>query len=194
MKHTALTATKLRFILSFTLVLIILTTSGVLYFVNTQLRTFATEVSHTTADAAASQTTIATLQQLQQQLSENKEVVERASNIVAESQSYQYQDDIIQDLNDYASRAGITITNFNFDAAASSSEGADSPGIAPPAGINSTLVSITIQNPVVYDNLLRFIKSIEQNLTKMQVATIGLTKDTGSNITTDGLTIEVYIR
>ena len=44
-------------------------------------------------------------------------------------------------------------------------------------------------------SMLRFVKSIEQNLTKMQISKIGLSKDANSNnVTSDVLTIEVYIR
>lgn len=199
MKRRGLTATTLRASLSASLFLIILVAAAGFYIVNNGLRSLATDVSHATADASASRTTITTLQQLQEKLEANREVIQRASNIVAESQSYQYQDEIIRDLNNYAAAAGITITNFNFDTQQatgnqdqSGQTGAQS--TAPPSGINSTLVSVTIQNPVSYDNLLRFFYSIEQNLTKMQITNIALTAADGSELSSDELTIEVYIR
>lgn len=197
MKHRGFTATTLRLTLSLSLLLILLVTSGGVLLANGWLRSLATDVSHASADAAASHTTIATLQNLQEELAANQEVIERASSIVAESQSYQYQDEIIRDISNYAAAAGITITNFNFDTQATNEQQQDQSapsGVAPPSGINSTLVSVSIQNPVTYDNLLRFFYSIEQNLTKMQITNVSLTKDTGNNVTSDALTIEVYIR
>lgn len=195
MKHRGLTATKLRATLALSLLLITLVTSGGFYVVNRWLRSFATDVSHATADATASHTTISTLQQLQERLAANREVIQRANSIVAESQSYQYQDEIIQDLNNYASTAGISITNFNFETqgTADQQDTTSTQGITPPSGINSTLVSVTIQSPVNYDSLLRFFYSIEQNLTKMQITNISLTKSEGE-VASDDLTIEVYIR
>lgn len=196
MKPRGFTATTLRASLASSLFLIILIAAGGVYVVNGWLRDLATEVSHATADASASHATITTLQQLQETLEANREVIDRANSIVAESQSYQYQDEIIRDLNNYAAAAGITLTNFNFEAQASGS--ADQQGQPPatpaaPTGINSTLVSITIQNPVGYNNLLNFFYSIEQNLTKMQITNISLTKS-DNEIASDDLTIEVYIR
>jgi hypothetical protein len=194
-KRRGFTATTLRLTLSLSLLLITAAAAGGVYIVNDWLRSFATDVSHASADATASHATITTLQQLQEKLAANQAVIERANSIVAESQSYQYQDEIIRDLNNYAATAGITITNFDFAATPETTpQNTESQGVAPPSGINSTLVSITIQNPVNYDNLLRFFYSIEQNLTKMQISNISLTKDIGSDIASDDLTIEVYIR
>lgn len=195
MKHRRFTATTLRASLAASLFLIILIAGGGVYVVNGWLQSLATDVSHATADASTSRTTIATLQQLQETLETNRAVIDRANSIVAESQSYQYQDEIIRDLNGYAAAAGITLTNFNFETQAASSQDQQGQPAAPaaPSGINSTLVSITIQNPVGYNNLLNFFYSIEQNLTKMQITNISLTKS-DNEIASDDLTIEVYIR
>jgi hypothetical protein len=198
MKRRGLTATTLRTALSFSLLLIILLAAAGFSVANGWLRDLATDVSHSTADANASRTTITTLQQLQEKLDANQEVIQRASNIVAESQSYQYQDQIIQDLNNYAAASGLTLTNFNFETQADSSDNSEdqesTQGVAPPSGINSTLVSVTIQNPVNYDNLLRFFYAIEQNLSKMQITNISLTSAEGSDVASEALIIEVYIR
>jgi len=197
-RRSKLTATTLRAVLSFSLLLIILLAAGGFSIANGWLQNLATDVSHATADASASRTTIATLEQLQETLAENRDVIERANNIVAESQSYQYQDQIIQDLNNYAATAGLTLTNFNFSAQDSETtpqEGQEATqDVAPPSGINSTLVSVTIKNPVNYDNLLRFFYAIEQNLTKMQITNISLTSGDGNDVTSEALVIEVYIR
>jgi hypothetical protein len=56
-------------------------------------------------------------------------------------------------------------------------------------------VSITLKTPIIYNNMIRFIKSIEQNLTKMQLSKISLAKDAASGgVTSEALTLEVYIR
>jgi TolA-binding protein len=193
MARRSLTATGLRLTLSITLLSIAIIASVTIHFLNEGLKTFATEVSHTSADARASEDTIQTLKKIEQELDANREVIERARSIVADSQSYQYQDQIITDLNDYANRAGIGITNIDFSTA---EVAPGTPGAAPvaPAGVKTTSVSITLKNPVDYNSLLRFIKSIEQNLTKMQISRVGLAKDTGNNVSSEALAIEVYIR
>jgi hypothetical protein len=193
MKRHRFNATALRLTLSLSLFLILLAAAGGFYVANGWLRGLATDTSHASADAEASHATVTTLQRLQDELAANRGVIERASNIVAESQSYQYQDEIIRDLNNYAAAAGIGITNYSFETDTAESDQTATSNVAPPSGINSTLVSITLANPIDYDSLLRFFYSVEQNLTKMQITNISLTKS-GNELSSDALTIEVYIR
>lgn len=196
----AMTATKLRLILSCTLVLVATLLAGVFIFFYDQLKTAATETNHTVVDATASQNNIATLDKIEDFLVANSQVVERARSIVADSQSYQYQDQIITDLNDFASRNGVSITNVDFTGTntPASTPAAATPAPAAPTagGIKSTSATITIKTPVNYDNLLRFLESIERNLTKMQVSKVSLSRGSaeGRDIVSDALTIEVYIR
>lgn len=199
MTKRQLTATGLRLIL--TIGLFAITGIGVATFsiADKMLQKSATETSHAVADAEASQNNLQNLQKLEQDLITKKDIVQRAASIVAESRSYEYQNQIINDLNDYASRASLSIININFDTAAGSTgttPATPAPPVATVGGVKSTTASITLKNPVDYANLLRFIKSIEQNLTKMQISSIGLSKSTDSQtgITSDTLNIEVYIK
>lgn len=198
-RTTSLSATSLRLILVISLFIIGIFASIAFLFTTDRLKDAATEVSSTLARANDSQNDIQNLQRVQDELARNKDVVERASSIVAESQSYQYQDQIIKDLTDYANRAGIAITNFDFAAAKATTTTPNATTPAPtqpntPSGVNSTSASITIKNPVNYESLLRFLNSIEQNLTKMQISKVGLSKEASGGIASDALTIEVYIR
>lgn len=208
MKTKELTATTFRILLIVSLVVIAALGVGGFILAKNQLTTVATEVSSAVSEANASSNNLETLQLLKRELSKQQEVIARTGQIVAESQSYRYQDQIIADLTKYASEANIVITNIDFGDAgqtpgattpASSSAGATptpTTNAAPaPSGVKSTLVSITLNNPVNYNDLLRFVRLIEQNLTKMQVSSIGLSSDaTTSQVSSDALTIEVYVR
>lgn len=206
MKARTLTATSLRLTLSASLLLITILATVLFYFADRQLHQVAVDVSHTVVDANASQSTIQNLQQVQRQLENNKDVITRAGNIVADSQSYQYQDQIVSDLNTYASKAGIKITNMDFttEAAASGSTPTTDRGTdqntttapAAPSGVKTTSVTVTMENPVGYSNFLTLLRSIEDNLTKMQVQKVSLSRATGGggNIASDVLTIQVYVR
>ena len=190
-----LTATKLRLMLSISLGVITLIAAGLFTFADGQLRQLAIEANHKTVDANASQNNLTTLEKVQDILEKEKTVVERARSIVADSKSYQYQDQIITDLNGFAAKNGVSITNVNF----SSTSGTTTPPpstVAPMSGLKSTTVVVTLKTPVNYNNLLHFLASIEQNLTKMQVSKVTLSRGsaTGTDINTDALTIEVYIR
>lgn len=193
-----MTATRLRLILVSSLFVIAILEAGIFTFAYGQLSQTAVDASHTAVDATASENNLATLQKIEKILDQEKDVVNRASSIVADSQSYQYQDQIITDLNNFANKNGVSITNVDFSggqAPASSSQTA-APTTTAPTGLKSTSVTVTLKTPVNYDNLLRFIEAVEQNLTKMQISKISLSKGsaTGNDITSDALTIEVYIR
>lgn len=206
MNLSHLTPTKLRGILLASLGLIIIGAGTIFYFANSSLRQVATTVSHKVADAEASRNNLDNLKKIEKFLSEQQTTIERVNSIVADSQSYQYQDQIIIDLNTYASQAGIAITSINFTAAgagastdasaAPATTQTTTPAPAPAAGgVKSTFVSVTVENPVDYESLLRFVKSIEQNLTKMQISKVSLSKGSeGNDVSTDTLNIEVYIR
>lgn len=207
MKNIKLTAVSFRLILSVTLFL----TAGIIvaavWFSTSKLKGFAAEVSQISSDASASQDSVQTLQKTKQELEAQKDIVTKAANIVADSQGYQYQDQIIKDLNAYANASGLSITNFSFAAstgaassatpapAASGSTASPTPATtAIPSGVKSTTASVTLKTPVNYVNLLQFIHSIEQNLTKMQIARITLSKGASAQeINTDSLEIQVYI-
>ena len=167
-------------------------------------------VSHVSEDATTSGNDVSILKNLQKKLDENQVNIERTQSIVAESQAYEYQPIIVKDLNNFAARSGITIGSFVFDSGsagkvasptasptgaagvAASSPAAPTAGIP---GLKTTSVSITLTPPTKYENLLNFIHDIEQNLTKMQIASVSLTKGaTPEEVSTNALLIEVYIR
>lgn len=189
-----MTATILRLILSVSLGVITLAAAGLFTYANDQLRQIAVEANHKTVDANASQNNLTTLEKVQNILQNEKTVVERAQTIVADSKSYQYQDQIITDLNAFAGKNGVSITNVSFASATGSTPAA--PSVAPVSGLKSTSATVTLKTPVNYNNLLHFLASIEQNLTKMQVSKVSLSRGSASgiDITSDALTIEVYIR
>lgn len=205
MKHKPFTATKLRLVLSISLFAIPLIAGGIFYYIYGQLQNVAVNVSHTVVDAQSRQSSIQTLQEIQTELNNDKDVIAKANSIVADSQSYQYQDQILNDINGYAAKAGITVTNVDFSSnSTSGSAGATARPGAPqtptttvtPSGVKTVSVSVTMQNPVGYSNFLQFLRSIEDNLTKMQVQKISLSKGTGSgdSVSSDVLTIQVYVR
>lgn len=175
------------------------------------LSDFSSQTKQVAAQAEASNSSLNNLVTTKKALEENKDVVERASQIVSESKSYVYQDQIIRDLNQYANAHNVTITNISFGDTQTSGTGTSAPATAAPAngaaptqpaaptGVKSTQATVTIKNPVGYLDLLNFLHDIEQSLFKMKISQVTLSKPTDSNSTadqvnTDVLTIEVYVR
>lgn len=61
--------------------------------------------------------------------------------------------------------------------------------------LKSVSFNITLKTPLEYTRLLNFIHYVEQNATKMQIATLTLSKGESNNtVSIDALTIEVYVR
>lgn len=198
-----LSAVQLRMVLLVSLGGIILIGGIGFYFLQQHLNNFAVEVSHASEDAHTSDSDIAALQKLQKQLAENQDNIKRTQSIVADSKSYQYQDQIIKDLNTYAARSGIAITRFSFNDAGAATTGSQKTPAGAAAqtqaptisGLKSTSVSISLKTPTPYKNLMNFVHAIEQNLTKMQIAGLSLTKgENSSDVSINALTIEVYIQ
>lgn len=159
----------------------------------------AGDVQQVVYDASNSDEKLQRVQELMRLLESNKESVERAKQVVAESKSYQYQDVIIRDLQAIAKRANIEITNFNFaagGAATAAGKTATPTTPTPGGGLQSTTVNITLKTPLNYRNFLNFVHYIEQNLTKMQISKIGLVgvTDSPNSVESETLTIEVYVR
>ena len=210
-KKFTLTATNLRIILAVSLVVITAIGAGGFTLAYNWLDGFAADASTVASQAAASESELQELSQTEKMLKTQHHAVERASKIAAESKSYQYQDQIINDLNDFARKAGITISDITFaddnakggsssssssSASSSSKTGTSLPAIA---GLKATTASVTVKNPVEYRKLLTFMYLVEQSLTKMRIANVDLSRSTAQgqapdSITSNTLTIEVYLR
>lgn len=209
MTSKPLTASILRIILC--VVMALVAAIGVIGFgfMYSKLQTLAETVSKTTADAEASKNRIAEYKLLREKLENQTHTIDKVTKMVAESQSYTYQDQIIADINNYAKKAGISITSISFGGADIPSSGAAAPtsgGTASTApktsaptgasGLKTASATVTLENPVDYRKLLTFMHYIEQNLTKMQIANVSLSKSggDGNQVTTNALTINVYVR
>lgn len=207
-KKSTMTATKLRALLCAGLVVTTGLTGGIFYLGQGQLATLATDVSRAIADANASQNNIELLKKTEQELEANRDVFARTGKVVADSKQYNYQNVIVNDLNTYAQRYGLSITNIDFSSGATGGSSAtpaapSTPGAgveatpsAPASSVRTVAVNVTLENPVDYDNLLRFVRAIERNLTKMQVANFSVTKsaENPNDVSTNSLSIELHVK
>lgn len=223
MKASTMTAVKLRLILIAALVLVMIAGGALFSFGYSLLSDKAKETSEVATQASSSNTKIQQLNATKKLLDSNTKAVERASKIVANSESYVYQDQIIDDLNRIANKSGIQILDITFTDAtvtggASSVTAAPAAGASPsstattptaggaagaPAALSPSVkavsASVKISEKVQYDKMLDFLYAVEQNLTKMSISKVSLRKADGlvdgkPAVSTDQLTIEVYMR
>ena len=194
-----LNAISLRNTLMATIGLLIILGVGGFFFFQKYLASVAADVNDSNAKAAATSQDVAQLQRLKTEMANNQVAVTRAANVVGDSKSYQYQDQIINDLSSYANAAGFSIPSFTF---ADPTKGAASGGAAAPApatttasGLKVSTVTVTLPEGLSYATVMTFLKSIEQNLTKMEVNGVTFAVDPVSGkITTQPIVIGVYTR
>ncbi len=192
MKLQFLTPSRLRIILAITLLLILALGIGIFYISYGKLKKSAADTSAQVASARDSQNTLSNLQELKKELDAEKDAINRTAQVMANSQNYTYQDQIINDLTVYAGRAGLSISNIAFSA----NQAAPATGTAAPTtqGLKTVGVAVTLANPVDYTSLLNFLHYIEQNLTKLKLSSIDLTKSSNNDVTTNILSLEVYVK
>ena len=193
-----LNASIARIVLSLLLLIILSAMVGLVIFAYSFLSKTSEEVGKMQTEAIAVDTKIQSLLASKSQLDRNSDTVKKAKNIVSESKLYQYQNQIIQDLNTYADRAGIPIKSFSFQnepttsakTATSSKQTSTSP-----AGVKSTFVSIQLGDHIDYTKFLHFLSLIEKNVTRMQLSGVSISRGANNHeISIQSLEVKVYTR
>lgn len=194
----SLSAVSLRWMLSTALVLTLTGIGGGFYIAYTTLEKSAQATANAQSEAESSDANLSQLIITKRQLEENKDVVARAKQIVAESQGYQYQNQIINDLSFYASELGLSINSFSFQGdSAEQAPATPAQPTVPDGKLKSTVVTIELAGNLTYESTLRYIHKIEQNITRMQVSNVALTgaaQPNQSGGASQSLNIEVYIK
>lgn len=193
-----LNASIARIILSLLLLIILSAMVGLVIFAYSFLSKASEEVGKMQTEAIAVDAKIQSLLASKSQLDHNSDTVKKAKNIVSESKLYQYQNQIIKDLNTYADRAGIPIKAFSFQnepttsakTATSSKRTSTSP-----AGVKSTFVSIQLGDHIDYTKFLHFLSLIEKNVTRMQLLGVSISRGANNHeISIQSLEVKVYTR
>ena len=196
-------ATTLRLLLIIALALILLGIGVGFYLGYSSLKSVASETSKAQSEADASDQKLTQLQNTKLELEKNADIVKKAEQVVAESKSYQYQNQIINDLTTYASQSGMTIKSFTFSDSSSDSSGQTTQGQGGSTtsipNVNSVMVTVELGGDMSYLATLRFVHLIEQNLTRMQISDLSLSggdtgQQDGAQEQTQTLNIEVYVR
>jgi hypothetical protein len=193
-----LNASIARIILSLLLLIILSAMVGLVIFAYSFLSKTSEEVGKMQTEAIAVDAKIQSLLASKSQLDRNSDTVKKAKNIVSESKLYQYQNQIIKDLNTYADRAGIPIKAFSFQnepttSAKTTKSSKRTP--ANPAGVKSTFVSIQLGDHIDYTKFLHFLSLIEKNVTRMQLLGVSISRGANNHeISIQSLEVKVYTR
>ena len=193
-----LNASIARIVLSLLLLIILSAMVGLVIFAYSFLSKTSEEVGKMQTEAIAVDAKIQSLLASKSQLYRNSDTVTKAKNIVSESKLYQYQNQIIKDLNTYADRAGIPIKSFSFqnEPTTSTKTATSSKQISTsPAGVKSTFVSIQLGDHIDYTKFLHFLSLIEKNVTRMQLSGVSISRGANNHeISIQSLEVKVYTR
>lgn len=160
---------------------------------NDLLTAKAMEVDHRRTDAELAQEELVGLDNLRNNLDNNADVVNKTKEIVATAEQYHFQDQVIQDLTVYAKQAKIEIIGYDFGSSPGAKV-APTKGVATPSNVPpKTLVTVRLQNDIPYTSFLRFLMSIEQNVTKMQLTGLTLQPVDKSPTNVQGPIIELEV-
>lgn len=161
------------------------------------LKQQALATNHAKIDNELAESEIAKLKTLSSYLENNQETVKRASEVVAESRAYTYQNQVIADLNSYASRSDVRIVGIDFpDVSKQNQRQQTKNSGATIAGVKRIPVVVRMDQSVRYSNLIRLVKLIEQNLTKIQITSVTMAPDPKApgSMTSPTINIEVFIQ
>lgn len=197
-----LTASSARIVLALFLLIILAAMVAGSYFAYSFLSTTSKEVADMQTEASAVDMKIQNLLKLKDQLEKNPVATKKAEQIVAESKSYQYQNQIINDLSIYAAKANVPIQSFTFQdsstsSAKSSSSSSQTTTKKPTSvnGVKSITVSIQLGDKVPYNNLLHFLYLVENNVTRMQISGVSISRgEQRGEVSAQSLELGVYVR
>jgi len=196
-----MSAALLEKLLLVLIVLILAVTIGIYYFLFGFVKSQADTAAESVAKAESSQKDLDDLNKSYKWLQANPETVDKTSKIVAQASSYQYQDQVINDIESYANQSGLNVISYRFSelsgtgAAASSSSaapasssaapsaaaGAATPATAAaPSGLTQASIDIGLDTGISYRKLLQFIKRIEQSVTRLQINSIDISSVSGA--------------
>lgn len=186
MKKSKMKATSLRTTMVMIIIITIILAGVGFYYAQSYLSSFATSITPTISKSTAGNNNPQATKKIQEEIAKAQTAVDKSNGLT--STLADYQNKVVKDLNTYASNNNITISDYKFATPAKVSGLADN--------IQSNTITITLGNPIAFTNLMKFFKSIETNLPKMQITGINLTRDPSQKdmVAVDPLIIETYIR
>jgi len=190
MKKPQLNASSIRTLLIIILIIIGVFIVGGFYYAVGWLDKYAANIYTDLPPSSSTEISPKELGLLQTELYEQRVVIDKAASITASRKDYSSK--IQQDINRYAGATGIKVTEFG-PAKAPATQSTATPLVS---GIQASYISITIQNPVAYTNLMKFIKAIETNLPKMRLTGINLgrVENPKGYVNVEPIIIEIYLR
>ena len=173
------------------LVAISISAVGFYYIQNTLKETAISVGKSITASAASGNTNTDTAKSLQLKIKAVELAIAKADALYNTESTYQNQ--MTTDITAYALNANIKISGYTFGTKSVATTTPNSEKSLSDNGTSS--MTLSLENPVQFASLMRFLQSIETNIPKMQITNLKITKGANSGfVTVDPIIIEAYIK
>lgn len=181
-------ASLIRFALIGSIILAIAFFSTAVWWLNDRLREFNLNANHAKIDAELSQQDAGNLLLLRSTLDNRKDVVQLASELVASPERSKYQDQIISDIKNYASRHNLKVSTVTFILATNKAKA--------PTGTTLIPFTLSLSGVVPYNKFLNFLRDMEDNIPKVRVTSLNISPDSKnpSSITAPTFNMEIYVK
>lgn len=195
-----MTAQRLRIVLFIVMVLIMVAAVAGFTVVQKNLANYATSISKLNADAQSGDKDIKTLQELKSRLAAEQDIIQKTRAVVGDTSTY--ADTVISDISLIGARSGVPVRSITFagdTVAETTPQGVPSASSTPTQTFSSPTVTkktvtVSIQSPLSYTSLMKFLAGIESNELRMHIARVAMTKDKDDSVSTQDLILEVYVR
>lgn len=204
MKDKNLKATTFRLILISILTVTILASIAATYFGQSFLRANSESVIQAVSTEFSSKNRLEQLQKAEEELKKHSESIAKSKQIASSGEGFAYQQQLIDDINRYAARAGITVTGYSFSeggavaqtTATPAAPAAPGAGAGGPAGMSKVSVSVSFVSPIDYNTLMRFLTILETSLPKINAQSIQINRSESNpnEVNMSSLNLEVYIK
>lgn len=184
-----MTPKKVNTTLLILLVALILASGGGLFFANRALTNMAQRTSRLSAQIEVSKKQVDLYELTQIKVEALDYVGDLANRVLPEEQD---QSVIVAELSQFALRSRLTVAGIEF---AEQAQGSAKKTKTVPAGVEIVPMSIKFEG-VAYENLLNFLRLVENNQRKMQVNNINLkpNDDNRSELTEVTVSINLYAK
>lgn len=204
MKDKNLKATTFRLILISILTVAILASIAATYFGQSFLRANSESVIQAVSTEFSSKNRLEQLQKAEEELKKHSESIVKSKQIASSGEGFAYQQQLIDDINRYAARAGITVTGYSFSEGGAVAPATTTPaapaapgaGAGGPAGMSKVSVSVSFISPIDYNTLMRFLTILETSLPKINAQSIQINRSESNpnEVNMSSLNLEVYIK
>lgn len=161
-----------------------------LYFANTKLTATAETTAKNKAELEITNAQISSYKITQSKVSSLSYVEELADTVLPAAKD---ESAIVAELSQFALRSRLSVAEISFAEPATTTKADPKAKSAAPKGVNVVPISVKLKAGAQYNNLLEFLKLVENNRRTMQVTNISITPDEENRAVLSDISIAINL-